>query len=381
MDLTAPSAVVPRAGSVPRGLAPAGVVLTGTLLSLFGASWDLEWHNDVGPDTFFTLSHLLMYAGSAVAGLGSLVVVLRTTARQRAGLPIDPVVGGGAVGVFGRTFSAPAGYLVAGCGAASFLLYGLWDQWWHGIYGFDAEIGSPPHVGLLLSISVTLTGALMIFASARRQTWGVVGTILAAGALFAFSMITAYATKELPTGAVNAFDVVTAFLAVVVVMTGSFVLDRRGAAFAVTAVVAVLQAILWPYSESATVWYARVEGLPMRDYLDPSPLHASMIPFVLLAVGAIIEAARGRAPAWLAGLVGGAIIGACAPAQSAWLAHQPLPGLTVVAATAAAAAAAGAVGGFLSLRFGTMLSRLAPGAGHPVSGSANGSTTPEVNHA
>ena len=47
-------------------------MLAGTLMSLIGTSWDVQWHVDVGPDTFFTLPHLVLYSGSAIAGIASL---------------------------------------------------------------------------------------------------------------------------------------------------------------------------------------------------------------------------------------------------------------------------------------------------------------------
>ncbi|PWK85680.1 hypothetical protein C8D88_106308 [Lentzea atacamensis] len=140
MDITA---VAPSTRTVPKGLVPASLVLGGTLLSLVGLTWDIQWHSDVGPDTFFTMPHLFLYAGSALSGLASLVVVLMTTADAKRDRTVDPIVGGRAVGVFGRTFAAPVGYLISGTGAALFLVYGLWDQWWHGLYGFDAVIDSP----------------------------------------------------------------------------------------------------------------------------------------------------------------------------------------------------------------------------------------------
>ena len=37
-----------------RGVVPAAVLMGATLLSLVGSTWDIQWHADVGPDTFFT---------------------------------------------------------------------------------------------------------------------------------------------------------------------------------------------------------------------------------------------------------------------------------------------------------------------------------------
>ena len=53
--------------------------LVGVFLSFLGFCWDIQWHTDVGPDTFFTAPHLVLYAGVAIAGLTSLAMVLLTT--------------------------------------------------------------------------------------------------------------------------------------------------------------------------------------------------------------------------------------------------------------------------------------------------------------
>ena len=384
MDITATTGAT-RAPSIPRGLIPAGSVLAAALLSLVGTSWDLQWHTDVGPDTFFTLSHLFMYAGSAAAGLTSLVVVLRTTAQRRSGAGIDPIVGGRPVGVLGRTFSAPVSYLVTGCGAASFLLYGLWDQWWHSLYGFDAEISSPPHVGLLVSISVTMVGATMVFATAREHRWGRIGMMIAAATLLSFSVITAYALDGVVLGTVNAYLVANTFLCVVVVMTTAFTLRRPGGAVGTAAFVTLSQVILWHLAPWAAEWYAGVEGLPMRDYLDPSPMHPSMLPMILLAPAVLVELLRTRTPAWITGLAAGVVLGAWAPIQAARLNAEPGPGLATIAGTALACAAIGALAGYLALRFGDILWHLAPTAKRGARpGSANADpapTTVETNNA
>jgi hypothetical protein len=358
MDLTA-SVVTTRARSVPRGLTPASFVLGGTLLSLVGLTWDIQWHTDVGPDTFFTVPHLLLYSGSAVAGLASLFVVLATTAAERRGRPVDPIVGGRAVGVFGRTFAAPVGYLISGAGAASFLLYGLWDQWWHGLYGFDAVIASPPHIGLLLSISVTMVGAVMVFATAREQRWGLVGTIVSGAVLLAFSMVTAIGLQALPSGTVNAVNVGAAFLSVLIVMIGAYVLDRPGGAIGVAAVVAVIQGVFWWFSPWAARAYADATGLPVRDYVEGVPSLPSFIPMCLLVVAVITEVTR-RLPVWLVGAIGGLIVAGCAPLQSAWVHGRSLPNTTSIVVTAIVGLVFGAAAGLLGRRLGEMLRQLVP---------------------
>jgi len=356
MDITA---VAPSSRTVPRGLVPAGLVLGGTLISLVGLTWDIQWHSDVGPDTFFTLPHLFLYAGSAISGLASLVVVLLTTADTRRAKDVDPIVGGRAVGVFGRTFAAPVGYLISGTGAALFLVYGLWDQWWHGLYGFDAVIDSPPHIGLLLSISITMVGTVMVFAVAREQRWGTYGTVVGAAALLVFSMVTSLGLRAVPSALVNPVSVGTAFLAVMILVMAAHALDRRGGALAVGVTVAVLQAVFWWFSPWAAEVYADATGLPLRDYTDGIPAVPNMVPMCLIAVAVAVELLR-RLPVWVSGAVGAALIAACAPLQRLLTYGAPFHVNGRYLATIVVAAAFGALAALLGRRFGHMLRLLAP---------------------
>src|SRR6266568_2705835 len=71
----------------------AWTVLLGTVISMVGLSWDVQWHKDVGPDTFFTLPHLFLYSGSAISGFAALAMVVLVTSAQRAGRAV-PRTGG-----------------------------------------------------------------------------------------------------------------------------------------------------------------------------------------------------------------------------------------------------------------------------------------------
>ncbi|MBP2473225.1 hypothetical protein JOF53_002097 [Crossiella equi] len=368
MDLTASAAPAVSTTTAPKGLTAASFVLGGSLLSLTGLSWDIQWHSDVGPDTFFTLPHLFLYSGSAVAGIASLVVVLLTTAAQRAGRPVDPIVGGRAVPVFGRAFAAPVGYLVSGVGAASFLLYGLWDQWWHGLYGFDAVIASPPHIGLLLSVTLTMIGSVMVFATAREHRWGVVGLVGSLATLIGFSVVLAIGFGVIPAGPVLVIPTVTAFLCVVLVVTGGRVLARPGGLLGVAAVVVVLQAVYWWFSPWASRVYADAVGLPMRDVVRGVPGLPAMLPMTLLAVAALMElllwagrrTGAGLRYAVLAGGLGGLLLAVTQELQGAWLYGRPAAPVAELVATAVAGTVLGLLAGFLGTRFGEMLRQLAP---------------------
>ncbi|WP_233438672.1 hypothetical protein [Actinokineospora spheciospongiae] len=353
------------AATASRGLPTALALLTGSLLTLVGLTWDVQWHTDVGPDTFFTLPHLFLYAGSAVAGLASLGAVLAATAGQRAGRDPDPVVGGRPIAVL-RVFSAPIGYLVAGCGAASFLLYGLWDQWWHGLYGFDAVIDSPPHIGLLLSVMATLVGTVMVFAAAYRQTWGRVGTVTSLGILAAFSTIVVLGFSNVG-GPVDAVSAALSWLMVVLVVTAVGFARKPGLAVALAVALGIIQAVGWWFSPWATHVYADAVGLPIRDYIRGVPVMPALMPMGLVLVAALVEvfavaARRGnrRLPA-VAGALAGGLVAGFQGVQNAWVYGYAVPPVGDLAPTVVAGVVLGLLAGFVGWRFGRMLRLVDPG--------------------
>jgi hypothetical protein len=356
----------------PADAAGAYTVLVGTLMSLVGISWDVQWHVDVGPDTFFTLSHLMLYSGSAIAGIASLVMVLRATFAGRAGRPADPTVGGSPVRVFGGTLTAPLGYLVTGTGAALFLLYGLMDLWWHSLYGFDAVLNSPPHVALFISISLTMVGSLIVFAAARAQHWGRVGLIVSVPVLMTFTPITtnAFDGLSLP---IDPMLAGTVFFSVCFVLMGAITLRRRRVALSIAAVLGVMQLFLWWFSPWATKAYAGYVGLPMRDNLrDMPPELPSGIPMFMLAVAVVIEAllwlgrgrgGSGRRLPQLTGAVSGVVVSLSMLVQTSMLRGGAGPGpmgpsttsATTVLTDAILGLAFGALAGHLAARFAVLL--------------------------
>ncbi|MGW5053996.1 hypothetical protein [Actinokineospora sp. NPDC004072] len=334
-----------------RGALPAAVLLGATLLSLVGATWDIQWHQDVGPDTFFTVPHLLLYAGAAISGFTSLAVVLATTAAQRAGRAVDPAVGGRPVRIFGGIFTAPVGYVVAGTGAALFLLYGLWDLWWHTIYGFDAVIDSPPHIGLLLADTITTIGVIIVCAAGRANRWLTAAALGAVAVLLTSSTITVLGLSQIP-GPVRTTDVGTAFLAVLLLAVAAGFMGRLGV-LAAAGLVLALQLVFWWFAPWAARAYADAVGLAVRDYSDGIPVTPALVPFCLVAVAALLAVGR-RAPV-LAGGLGGLVITACAPLQRMWIFDAPAPNPTRMIMTCVAGALLGLLAGYLGARFGAML--------------------------
>ncbi|QLH19499.1 hypothetical protein [Streptomyces sp. Rer75] len=358
-----PSPAVSVSRSSRTGPIAANTVLAGTTTSLFGLSWDIQWHVDVGPDTFFTLSHLMLYSGSALAGIASLAMVLIATAAQRAGQPVDQFPGGKPVRVFGGVFRAPLGYLIAGTGAALFLLFGLLDLWWHSLYGFDAVLDSPPHIGLFLSISFSMVGSIIVFAAARDTRWGRAGVILSVPVLIVFSPITTKAFGALPLP-VEPDLVGNILLSTLLLIMGTLTIGRRSTALTTAVTLGVLQFILWWFSPWAARVYADSTGLPLRDNLgDNPPELPSEIPVFMLFAAATITALlwlsrkrgwSGRIAPQIVGAGGGAVIGLSLPIQSALFGGSgPTPAelLTMTAV----GLATGVLAGYLAARLAVLL--------------------------
>jgi hypothetical protein len=343
-------------------------VLLGAATSLAGLSWDVQWHEDVGPDTFFTLSHLALYSGSALAGIASLAMVLLSTSAQRAHQVIPRWVGGTPVQVFGGTFTAPVGYLVSGIGGAAFLIYGLLDLVWHSIYGFDAVLNTPAHVALFLSISITMIGSVMIFAAARESRWGQIGVVLAIPILMLFAPLPVNALDNLglPIDPVVASIVLFTPL---LLLVGAGILQHRGAALAIAVALALLQAALWWFSPWAARTYAASEGLPLRDGLTPqAPEVPSAAPMLTIVAAVIVEVlfwlsrTRGlnaKNIMLLAGTLSGLVVGATLPVQQSFTDDREGATMAAVLQLGTLGIVIGALAGFLAARFTVMLAVLA----------------------
>jgi hypothetical protein len=372
---TAPTSLIGVLGAT-------GVVL-GILLTTFGLSWDVQWHTDVGPDTFFTASHLMLYSGSAIAGVASLAMVLYSTGLQRTGRTLPRSVGGTPVRVFGGAFTAPLGYLVSGVGAASFLLFGVIDLGWHSIYGFDAVLNSPPHVALFLSISLTMVGSLIIGSAARATAWGKAIVIVSIAVLITFTPIAANALADVPLP-FDATIATSALVAAILLIVAATQWRRAGAAVVVALVLGTLQAALWAFSPWAAHAYAAVVGLPLRDGLTAQPpkLPSSIPIFLIIAAIAVellviaIRSRRlGRGVGFLlAGTVTGTIVALSLPVQL--MLFDPTQSFSPIVLTLVAVSGAvfGAIGGYLGPRISGLLLSAGPAESTTISNALSEAT-------
>ncbi|WP_406230224.1 hypothetical protein [Nocardia sp. NBC_01009] len=346
----------------------AWVVVLGTAVTLVGLSWDIQWHNEVGPDTFFTLPHLFLYSGSAISGFASLAMVLIATSAQRAGRPV-PRMGGTPIRVFGSNLTAPLGYMIAGAGAALFLLYGLLDLQWHSIYGFDAVLNTPSHVALFLSITLTMIGSIIVFAAHRDHRWGRIGIVVAIPILITFAPIPTNALNNLELPADPTILGIVLFGPMLLIL-GAALLARAGAAVAIAGSLGAMQAILWWFSPWAAETYASAIGLPLRDGLTGRPPELpAIMPMFLIVAATVVEGlfwlARTRGYdakkiVLVAGVATGVIVGVSFPLQMNLTHAMSHLAFADVLTVTLLGIPLGLLAGFLGGRFTTMLPLLAP---------------------
>ncbi len=286
------------------------LMAVGSFLSLTGFAWDIQWHTEVGPDTFFTVPHLFIYAGSAVIGLVCLVMSLRILNAERiAGdrLSLTPI---------------PRPYLIAGFGTVIFLLCGLWDEWWHSVYGFDVKILSPPHIGLLTCVQIGMVGTVVAFASSARRTDGfgagprrlggllgglrpllasrTLGIVAMAAGSASFLIFFSGLTGFLPLDAIG-IQGDRLYIGVVFVLALLFAASASGVRFAATSVaiaIIVLKLASGWFTLAATDWYAGSLGLFLRDSVLADPANrvsefSDALPtwWVVLIAALLIDAA------------------------------------------------------------------------------------------
>lgn len=345
--------------------APLGAygVLLGSIVGATGTTWDVQWHNDVGPDTFFTLPHLFLYSGSAISGIASLAMVLMVTGAQRADEQVPRWVGGVPIRVFGGRFTAPLGFLLSGCGAASFLLYGLLDLWWHTVYGFDAVLASPPHFALFISGTVTDLGSIVTFAAARRFGWGTAG-LMAQSSLVAAMTAVPFSALFLFKFDFNPISLGSAFIVPFVLLIVAGVVRSVAAPFGVAVIMGAVQAIFWWFSPWAAREYAAAVGLPLRDDLwGGAPAIPAMMPMFLLVFAALAasllhltkDQAWQRRSMTVIGAILGSVAGMGYLLQGALVYRQGTETVGNYVTVGLAGLALGALAGFLAQRIALML--------------------------
>ena len=136
-------------------------VVVGATSILIGLIWDISWHMTIGRDTFWTPAHIAIYFGGTLAGLSCGARVLANSFWTRDTHATDGVR-------LWKFFTGPIGGWICIWGAFAMLTSAPFDDWWHGAYGLDVQILSPPHVILLCGLLGILIGAQTMAVSAQN---------------------------------------------------------------------------------------------------------------------------------------------------------------------------------------------------------------------
>lgn len=158
MDAHEPTA---RAPAIPWFVWCTVVAVTSAMV---GGHWDISWHRSIGRDAFWTAPHIAIYLCGVLAGVASAYLILSTTFGDRRAL------GPSSISMWG--FRGPLGAFVAAWGGLAMLTSAPFDDWWHGAYGLDVKIISPPHALLALGIFSVQVGALLLILGYMNRSEG-----------------------------------------------------------------------------------------------------------------------------------------------------------------------------------------------------------------
>jgi hypothetical protein len=115
----------------------------GSFIQIAGTSWDVTSHIMEEPETFFTPSHTLLYAGigllAVAAGINVILLIRNTDLR-------------------GRSIATPMKLLILGSTIS--LVAGPSDFLWHETFGVDGLL-SPPHLALITGMLINSVATVL----------------------------------------------------------------------------------------------------------------------------------------------------------------------------------------------------------------------------
>ncbi len=120
--------------------------LVGVSLSMWGASWDITSHLLRTPETFFTLSHIVLYIGVGISLISAILGLILILTKKE---------------VRGRSFVFGAKIIIVG--ALMQIVAGPGDFYWHELFGIDGLL-SPTHLSLAVGIMMVSVGSTIGFA-------------------------------------------------------------------------------------------------------------------------------------------------------------------------------------------------------------------------
>jgi hypothetical protein len=129
-----------------------------------GGYWDISWHRSIGRDTFWSAPHIAIYACGILAGLSCGYLILSATFERPHG------VADASVRIWG--FRGPLGAFICAWGGIAMIASAPFDDWWHGAYGLDVRIISPPHMVLAAGFFSIIFGSLVLLSGFVNRTSG-----------------------------------------------------------------------------------------------------------------------------------------------------------------------------------------------------------------
>lgn len=130
------------------------LTLAAAMLTQVSLLWDISWHMSIGRDSFWTPAHIGLYLGGLIPGAVCAAQVLRAT-WGAPGAPVIQVLG----------LRGASGAFVTLWGAVAMLVSAPFDDWWHGAYGLDITVYTPPHLLLVSGMTALLLGATLLLAA------------------------------------------------------------------------------------------------------------------------------------------------------------------------------------------------------------------------
>lgn len=119
------------------------IAISGALLSMWGASWDITSHLLRTPETFFTPSHGILYLGVGISLISAVLGLVLFLGKKET-----------------RKKSYSLGFKLVIFGAVLQLTAGPGDFFWHELFGIDGLL-SPTHITLALGIITVTVGTII----------------------------------------------------------------------------------------------------------------------------------------------------------------------------------------------------------------------------
>lgn len=276
------------------------LLVIASLMGKMGASWDIQWHAAVGPDTFWTPPHGMLYGSRIIGGFAALYAVISTTIRYRRGVA---GVSDETTTPWLKVLRAPMGFVVAGLGVVCFILGGLYDLWWHTIYGFDVTLLSPSHFGLMFADLVSSLGILYVFASESNRarargergilgfTWADLGVAIGAAELMtAIGIFTEPGLREVRfAGPLLTYPVAISMTLALGLLISAGFMRKPGAATLTAALFTLNRLIALVWAPPAVEWLRAQMDLTYRVGGAKFPVVGFTLPAFVIVAGLLVD--------------------------------------------------------------------------------------------